>query len=115
MKKLIIANTSAFMFDTETCGIDFIDSSRSAVNRIYRVSEDCELNVKIGNFIKEFNVKKGDIVVTFYEDVFPNKVVIIDNKEWNENLDAYEKHVHDMTCNSNNISDRDCGESMCPA
>lgn len=91
MKKMIISDSVAMMLDTETCETNIVENSREAIHRIYRVGEDCEMNVKIGDYTKKADVKANDIVIVFYENEFPNRVIVVNNDEWNENFDTYEK------------------------
>ena len=34
--------------------------------------------------------KAGDIVITFYEKEFPNPVIVVNNEQWEENINTYE-------------------------
>lgn len=39
-----------------------------------------------GTYHKDFDAEAGDIIITFYDSNFDNKIVLIKNKDWSENL-----------------------------
>lgn len=91
MKKSIILPSGAFKFDTETQETALIESQREAISRIYRIEEDCIVSIRFKNYSKDIEAEAGDLVITFYDDDYPNKAVVIKNKDWVENLDTYNK------------------------
>lgn len=40
----------------------------------------------------QMDVEEGDIIVTFYETSFPNKVVKVSSPEWVENINVYNQN-----------------------
>lgn len=107
MKTLVITGTyNAVLFDPDTLDLKSVDGDRTALSRIYKIDEDCQ--VKYDDEI--VNVKAGQIVVTFYEDIFPHKVIIVDNSDWIENLNVYKETMENakLTCDK-------CCNDECPS
>lgn len=67
-----------------------VESSRGAVSSIYLIKDDTTVVFEQNGDRKEAFAKAGDIVICFYEDKFPNKVVIVNNQEWKENIETYD-------------------------
>lgn len=42
-----------------------------------------------GECKKEIDVEKGDLIITFYNRKFPNRIVVVKNAEWFENIKVY--------------------------
>ena len=93
MKNLIIANGVAVIVDPATLDVETPSSDREAIQRIWRVKEDCKIKAVFGEETFEKDAKAGDIVMTFYEKDYPNKMIVIRSDEWNENLAAYDVKV----------------------
>ena len=88
MKTLLITKSNYMAcVDPESMNIEDVEYAREAISRIVRIKEDCL--VKSGE--KEIEAKSGDILITFYDQDFPNRFVVVRSKEWVENLDTYEK------------------------
>lgn len=85
--KTIYVTKSNSMFDVDFDNqyVSWRDDDRSAINRVCLVDEDCI--VKDENETVE--AKKGDIVISFYESLFPHHFVVISSKEWRENIETY--------------------------
>lgn len=90
MKNLIIANGVAAIVDPATLDVETQSSDREAIQRIWRIKEDCKIKAVFGEETFEKDAKAGDIVITFYEKDYPNKMIVIRSDEWNENLAAYD-------------------------
>ena len=90
MKNFIIADGGALMFDTDTQNVTTVDSKRESIRRIWVADEDAHLKANFGEYTKEADIKAGDIVIAFWDQDFPNKVVVINNDEWLENLKTYD-------------------------
>lgn len=76
----------------ENDDFDIIDYMRTNIDWVYEVPEDGVLEYKTEDKVKMYDVKKGNFVIQFYTN--PNNVhdiIIIDNKEWKENVDALKK------------------------
>jgi hypothetical protein len=78
--------------------ISAMPSSREAIRGIYVVNEPMQLVVNMKdaegkdiNFTRD--VVPGDIIIRFWETAFPNRVIVINSKEWMENLDAFAKYL----------------------
>lgn len=64
-----------------------LDNVPSDVDYVFVAPEDIEIRYKIGTKTHVLNANKGDIIVTFYEENYiKNRVVVIKNKEWKENI-----------------------------
>lgn len=93
MKTLYLTSNSNIIIDTENNSADRIDSERESISRIYMANEPTHVVFGKGEFKKEFDVKKDDIIITFYgygED-WPNRVVVAKSKEWVANFKAQHK------------------------
>lgn len=88
MKTLLITKSNYMAcVDPESMNVEDVKYAREAISRIVRIKEDCL--VKSGE--KEIEAKSGDILITFYDQDFPNRFVVVRSKEWVENLDTYEE------------------------
>ena len=79
------------MLDVETEEIKTVHENYTSINNCYIAPCDCILKYKDSNsseFITR-EIKEGQVVLTFYSSNMPNKFVVIDSKEFKENLDAY--------------------------
>jgi len=91
MRILAIGNGGTVKFDTETQEIDSVESAREGIRRIYRITEPCHVKFNDGKYTEEADVNAGDIVILFWEQQFPHKMIVVNNQDWNENFDNYEK------------------------
>lgn len=93
MKTLYLTSNSNIIIDTENNSVDKIDSERESISRIYLATEPTHVIFGEGEFKKEFDVKKDDIIVTFYAcgADWPNRVVVAKSKDWVANFKAYHK------------------------
>lgn len=68
-------------------------AQREGIRGIYIIPEDTTLRYfdKKENISKTREVKKGQLLISFYENSFTNSFIIIDSKEWLENLNDYNK------------------------
>lgn len=69
-----------------------VDHSRSAIDNLFYVKEDTKVVYEKGEEKVECDAKAGDLVITFYEEQFPNKIIIVDNAQWKENINSYEEY-----------------------
>lgn len=86
MKYIIKDNSPLIKIDEETLDIDILSTQREAISRIYMIDEPGVLTTEDG----DINVKNGDIIVRFYEQKFPKKVIVVKSKDWKNNLKTYE-------------------------
>lgn len=68
-----------------------MNSERTAINRVIRITEPVHIVYNKNNKRIELDAEEGDILVEFYESAFPNPVLLIHSKEWNENLEKYDE------------------------
>lgn len=59
---------------------------REAIRGIISVKEDTE--IRFAN-APSIYAKAGDLLISFYENVFPHQVIVIHNDQWSENIEAY--------------------------
>ena len=89
MNTLYISRTGRIMLDENNNPKPF-DRSRASIDDIFFIKEDTKVVFDRGEYKAELEAKAGDIVVTFYEEQFPNKVIVVNNEQWKENLETYE-------------------------
>lgn len=78
--------------------ISAMPKSREGIRSIHVVNEPMQLVVNMKNAEgKDINFTKdvvpGDIIIRFWETSFPNRVIVINSKEWMENLDAFAEYL----------------------
>lgn len=78
----------AVIVDHSTNTVKGLKSIRSDIDRIYSAPEDMQICYTNNNNERvTLEAKKGDIIVTFYDyDYIVNKVVVVKNTKWKENL-----------------------------
>lgn len=93
MKTLYLTSNSNIIIDTENNSVDKIDCERESISRIYMANEPTHVIFGEGEFKKEFDVKKDDIIITFYSCGvdWPNRVVVAKSKDWVANFKANRK------------------------
>lgn len=93
MKTLYLTSNSNIIVNTEDNSVDKIDSERESISRIYMANEPMHVVFGEGEFKKEFDVKKDDIIITFYAcgTDWPHRVVVAKSKEWIANFKANHK------------------------
>ncbi len=91
MKKYFLKPGTSGMVsvDTDTMDINMVEYTRTGIDWIYEVPEDGVLNVNDTD-IQDCPVKKGNIVILFYQDYgLKHRAIVIDSKEWVDNTEAY--------------------------
>lgn len=117
MNTLYITSNSKLLLD-ENLSPHTIYGDRVAINNIYLLKEDTDIVYCYKDEKKTLHGKAGDIVVTFYEDDFPNKAIIISSEEWKNNIETYnsleQKRKEEWAANKN-CTDccGECPERMC--
>lgn len=78
----------AVIVDHSTNTVKGLQAIRSDIDRIYSAPEDMQICYTNNNNERvTLEAKKGDIIVTFYDyDYIVNKVVVVKNTKWKENL-----------------------------
>lgn len=123
MKTLYLTSNSNIIVNTEDNSVDKIDSERESISRIYMANEPMHVVFGEGEFKKEFDVKKDDIIITFYScgTDWPHRVVVAKSKEWIANFKANhkaeQKAKEEWAKKRSNLSNEagDCCETCAPA
>lgn len=85
----IVTNVrDAVIVDHSTNTVKGLKPIRSDIDRIYSAPEDMQICYTNNNNERvTLEAKKDDIIVTFYDyDYIVNKVVVVKNTKWKENL-----------------------------
>lgn len=85
----IISNVrDAVIVDHSTNTVKGLKAIRSDIDRIYSAPEDTQICYTNNNNERvTLEAKKGDIIITFYDyDYIVNKVIVVKNTKWKENL-----------------------------
>lgn len=94
MNKLVMGDYGdPIIYNPADDTISAMPCSREGIRSIHVIDEPMQLVVKGKNtdFVKD--VVPGDIIVRFWETVFPNKVIVINSAEWSENLNAFAEYL----------------------
>lgn len=114
MKKIYIVDSARPILVDENDNIQDITSDREAINRIVLLNDDCEIVTREYDenrnaITKRLIGKKGQIVITFYENSFKHKVILVDNEDWVENITEYNKKLEEIRSKYDSTSgDCDC-------
>lgn len=93
MKRWYITPSTNLLIDTETDSAIHIQDEYTNMNCCYIAPEDCKIKFACNKSCdnqgdeKEYNVKKGQLVFTFYRADLPNQLIILDSKELIENIE----------------------------
>lgn len=90
-KKTIFITTSGLIRLDEHNEPIGMTSDRTAINRILRIMEPVHIVYNKNDKRIELDAEEGDILIEFYEGAYPNPIVLINSKEWVENLVTYEE------------------------
>ncbi len=103
MKKIINIDRKPIMVDTETAFVTSIDRSTRGIDDVYVIPEDAHIEWRSRMFPDktiEADVKKDDILVTFYDKDLGTDFVIIKSTDWlnalNNAADADQKRKHSI-------------------
>lgn len=92
MKTLYLTNGCGMYIDTENNTADKANSEIERISRIYLISEPTHIVFGEGEYSRELDAKKDDIVIVFYNRVdFKEQIVIAKSKDWVANIKAYNK------------------------
>lgn len=93
MKKIINSGRTPIMIDTDTFEASVLDRGPRAIDEIYVIPEDATIVWKKTNAKAEdrtVDVKKGDIMVTFYDKDYKKDFIIVNNAdEWKDAINNY--------------------------
>ena len=92
MKTLYLTNGTGMYIDTENNTVDKAQGEIERISRIYLMTEPTHIVFGEGEYKREFDAKKDDIVIVFYNRTdFKEQVVIAKSKDWVANIKAYNK------------------------
>ena len=123
MKKIINIDRKPIMVDTETAFVTSIDRSTRGIDDVYVIPEDAHIEWRSRMFPDktiETDVKKADILVTFYDKDLGTDFVIIKSTDWlnalNNAADADQKRKEEWAAKqkSANSEALDCGDNCGP-
>lgn len=122
MKKIINIDRKPIMVDTETAFVTSIDRSTRGIDDVYVVPEDAHIEWRSRMFPDktiETDVKKDDILVTFYDKDLGTDFVIIKSTDWlkalNNAADADQKRKEEWAAKQkeNKSENLVCGDACC--
>ena len=122
MKKIINIDRKPIMVDTETAFVTSIDRSTRGIDDVYVIPEDAHIEWRSRMFPDktiETDVKKDDILVTFYDKDLGTDFVIIKSNDWlkalNTASEADQKRKEEWAAKqkSSNSEAFDCGDACC--
>lgn len=92
MKTLYLTNGTGMYIDTENNTVDKAQGEIERISRIYLMTEPTHIVFGEGEYKRELDAKKDDIVIVFYNRTdFKEQVVIVKSKDWVANIKAYNK------------------------
>lgn len=127
MKKIINIDRKPIMVDTETAFVTSIDRSTRGIDDVYVIPEDAHIEWRSRMFPDktiEADVKKDDILVTFYDKDLGTDFVIIKSIDWlnalNNAADADQKRKEEWAAKQKEnksksivCDDACCGDACC--
>lgn len=123
MKKIINIDRKPIMVDTETAFVTSIDRSTRGIDDVYVIPEDAHIEWRSRMFpykTIEADVKKDDILVTFYDKDLGTDFVIIKSTDWlnalNNAADADQKRKEEWAAKQRGANSEalDCEDSSRP-
>ena len=98
MKKIVNIKRNPIIVDTDTCDIKALPTQCRGIDEVYVIPEDSTI-VWEDSFLNDnptkIDVKKDDILITFYERRLGKSFVVIRSNEWLEMLDNYNKRIQE--------------------
>lgn len=67
----------------------FVEADRNGINNIYLLTEDTHVVYDRTNKHYELNGKAGDILIVFYESIMKTPIILVESKDWADNIIAY--------------------------
>ena len=123
MKKIINIERKPIVVDTETVEATAINRSARAIDDIYIIPEDAHIEWTSKFFPNKTicaDVKKDDILITFYDSDLGTDFVIIKSEDWlkalNNAKEADQKRKEEWAAKQKesahvNVSCEDCGDN----
>lgn len=127
MKKIINIDRKPIVVDTETAFVTSIDRSTRGIDDVYVIPEDAHIEWRSRMFPDktiEADVKKDDILVTFYDKDLGTDFVIIKSIDWlnalNNAADANQKRKEEWAAKQKENKSKSlvcentcCGDAYC--
>lgn len=122
MKKIINIERKPIVVDTETAEVNAINRSARGIDDIYVIPEDAHIEWTSKLFpdkIIETDVKKDDILVTFYDRDLGVDFVVVQSKDWlkalNNAKEADQKRKEEWAAKHKERGSMDlaCGDACC--
>ena len=122
MKKIINIDRKPIVVDTDTAEVKAINRSARGIDDIYVIPEDAHIEWESKFFPDktiEADVKKNDILVTFYDKDLGTDFVIIKSEDWlkylNNAKEADQKRKEEWAAKQkeNKSMSLDCGDACC--
>ena len=127
MKKIINIDRKPIIVDTETAFVTSIDRSTRGIDDVYVIPEDAHIEWRSRMFPDktiEADVKKDDILVTFYDKDLGTDFVIIKSIDWlnalNNAADADQKRKEEWAAKQKENKSKSlvcentcCGDACC--
>ena len=126
MKKIINIDRKPIMVDTDTAEVYAINRSARGIDDVYIIPEDANFEWTSKMFPDKTiceDVKKDDILITFYDRDFGTDFVIIKSKDWlkalNNAKEADQKRKEEWAAKQKdgahvNVACEDCGDNCGP-
>lgn len=96
MKTFYIGESGCMIYDPETQNASGLPSKREGIRRIFLAEEPMHVVSELADKRDEFDVKKDDLIVTFYETTYEKRAVVVKSKDWVKNLKAYDKREQEL-------------------
>ena len=120
MKKIVNTMRTPIMIDTDTLEVSALNRGPRAIDDIYVIPEDATITwKKVGADSKDrtVDVKKGDIMIVFYDRDYAKDFVIVSGAdEWKEAIDTYNEKVQkrkEEWALKQETENKCCGDSAC--
>ena len=92
MKKILNIKRYPIIVDTETLDIKAIPERTRGIDSIYVIPEDAKLTWESkDNDPVSIDVKKDDILITFYDTSLGKDFVVVNSEDWKSMLDVSDK------------------------
>lgn len=91
MNKKTLFVTSKGMLRMENNEPVGVNSDREAISTVLRITEPIHIVYNRNNKRIELDGEDGDILIVFYDNAFPNPIILVHSAEWAENLIKYDE------------------------
>ena len=89
MKTLHITENGALAVNFDTKEVTPVSSEYTSIHRIYVAKEPMHIVYTSGEYTKEANADENDIIVTFYNKDYKERLVVIKSAQWADNIKNY--------------------------